>query len=359
MTFVDEVRIRVLSGNGGPGCVHFLRQAHRPKMGPDGGDGGRGGSVYFQATRNMQSLLDFRFNPTYKAQSGEKGRGTHKCGKAGEDLILKVPLGTTIYDSNTNEVLVDLVEDGVQVLLAPGGRGGLGNMNFATATRQAPDFAQPGEAGIEREVRLEIKLMADVGLLGFPNAGKSTTISKLSAARPKIADYPFTTLTPQLGVVKTKSDAFVLADIPGLIEGAHKGKGLGIKFLKHLERTRLLLVLLDPDPVNGRTLTQQYERLMEELMQFSQELAEKPKEIAINKMDAFDEEALKEQDLDGLIELVGRESIHFVSAVSGLNTEALIQALDNKLIAMGARNWKNEVSNTLTLGNQEMFRDDD
>ncbi|MEZ4815402.1 MAG: GTPase ObgE [Bdellovibrionota bacterium] len=273
MSFIDEVKIDVKSGDGGAGSVHFMRQIYRPRMGPDGGDGGRGGNLYFVATTDMNSLLDFRFKKKFHAPDGAGGRGADKNGRKGEDLYIKVPVGTIVKDAETGKVLLDLVEKDKAELFLKGGRGGLGNMNFATSTRQAPDFAQPGEKGIHKKVVLELKLLADVGLVGFPNAGKSTLISKVSAAKPKIANYPFTTIVPNLGVVRGQSRDWVIADIQGIIEGASQGKGLGHQFLRHCERTRLLLIMLDTDPTNERSLVDEYKILIKELKAHSKDLA--------------------------------------------------------------------------------------
>jgi len=254
-----------------------------PKGGPDGGDGGNGGSVYIVADRNLTTLLDFRYAPHYKAERGAHGQGSRKTGLSGNDIIIKVPCGTLIKDAETGEVLGDLTEHGAKLLVAKGGKGGRGNQHFATPTNRAPRYAEPGEPGEERTLELELKLLADVGLVGFPNAGKSTLISVLSAAKPKIADYPFTTLEPNLGIVRYQEyKGFVMADIPGIIEGASEGKGLGLKFLKHIERTKVLAILL---PANSPDLKGEYNILMNELKKFSPVLAEKPKVVVISKMD--------------------------------------------------------------------------
>ncbi len=287
MKFVDEAVIDIRSGHGGPGSVHFMRGKFQPKMGPDGGDGGRGGSVFFEASDDMQSLLDFKFQPHFHAKDGEPGGGKDCNGHGGEDLVIKVPVGTELRNADNGELIADLTHPGAKVLAAKGGRGGLGNMNFATATRQAPDFAQPGGLGQQLKVKLELKLLADVALIGYPNAGKSTLISRLSAAHPKIADYPFTTLVPNLGVMRCHSRDVVIADIPGLIEGASEGRGLGTKFLKHCERTRLLVEVLDLDPSTGRNLRDEWLVPQHELKSFSEELAAKPKIVVLNKVDAF------------------------------------------------------------------------
>jgi len=286
MRFVDEVKIQVKSGAGGAGCVSFRREKFIPLGGPDGGDGGKGGDVIFQVSPHLATLLDFRHKPHLKAERGRHGMGKDRHGAAGDDLTVFVPVGTTIRDDETGEVLADLSEPGQTVVLFKGGRGGQGNARFASSTNKAPKFAQPGEPGEERWLRLELKLMADVGLLGFPSVGKSSFIARVSAARPKIADYPFTTLTPNLGVVEYKNyRTFVIADIPGLIEGAHQGAGLGHRFLKHVERTDLLLHILDISWMPDRDPVREYEAINRELELFDPELARKRQIIVINKLD--------------------------------------------------------------------------
>ncbi|HYD50141.1 MAG TPA: GTPase ObgE, partial [Terriglobales bacterium] len=253
MKFIDETEVHVWAGNGGPGSAAFLREKYRPKGGPAGGDGGDGGHVIFSVDPGLSTLLDFKFQPLIRAGHGEAGRGKHQYGKRGEDRQVKVPLGTQIHDADTGELIADLDRIGASAIVAHGGRGGLGNMHFATSTNQSPRYAQPGTPGEERRLRLELRLMADVGLIGFPNVGKSSLIRRVSAARPRVADYPFTTLVPHLGVVQYDEEAsFVLADIPGLIEGAHRGQGLGDRFLRHVSRTQLLIHLLDLGGLSGR-----------------------------------------------------------------------------------------------------------
>jgi GTP-binding protein len=286
MKFVDEVKIEVKSGAGGAGCVSFRREKFIPLGGPDGGDGGKGGDVIFQVSPHLATLLDLRHKPHLKAGRGRHGMGKDRHGAGGDDLTVFLPLGTVIKDAETDEVLADLSEPGQKVLLMKGGRGGQGNARFASATNKAPKFAQPGEPGEERWLRLELKLMADVGLLGFPSVGKSSFIAKVSAARPKIADYPFTTLVPNLGVVPYKNyRSFVIADMPGLIEGAHQGAGLGLRFLRHVERTDLLLHILDLSWMPERDPIREYEAINKELKLFNAELAEKRQIIVINKLD--------------------------------------------------------------------------
>jgi GTP-binding protein len=286
MKFVDEVKIHVQSGAGGAGCVSFRREKFIPLGGPDGGDGGKGGDVIFQVSPHLATLLDLRHRPHLKGGRGKHGMGKDRHGAQGEDLVVPVPQGTIVRDAETGEVLADLAEPGQSVLLLKGGRGGQGNARFATSTNKAPKFAQPGEPGEERWLRLELKLMADVGLLGFPSVGKSSFIAKVSAARPKIADYPFTTLVPNLGVVQYKNyRTFVVADIPGLIEGAHQGAGLGQRFLRHVERTDLLLHILDLSWIPERDPVAEYEAINRELRLFNPELAEKRQIIVLNKID--------------------------------------------------------------------------
>lgn len=293
MRFIDEAIISINAGHGGPGAVSFRRETMEPWGGPNGGDGGDGGNVLLVATHNLSTLMDFRYKRKYQAGNGMHGEGTRKAGKDGEDVIVKVPVGTLVRDADTDEILYDLTEELPEpIVLCKGGRGGKGNAFFATSTHQAPKFAQPGEPGESRNLKLELKLLADVGLLGFPNVGKSSLIAAISAARPKIADYPFTTLTPNLGVVRVDSErTFVVADVPGLIEGAHEGAGLGIRFLKHLERTRVYLHLIDA--ANGRDPEADYLAVRKELGAYNPELLKHKEVIIFNKMDAVeDTEAL-------------------------------------------------------------------
>lgn len=289
MKFVDQVRIEVKAGDGGAGAVAFRREKFAPKGGPSGGDGGRGGSVIFRADPMLTTLLDYRYQQHHRAPVGEGGKGSDCNGRDGEDLVLRVPVGTLFKDAESGEVLADLTAAGQEWVAAKGGRGGLGNMNFATATRQAPRFAQPGTPGEHRTLVLELKLLADVGLIGYPNAGKSTLISAVSRARPKVADYPFTTLVPNLGVVGYKDHlSFVMADIPGLIEGASAGAGLGHQFLRHVERCKVLVHVLDavaPSLDEKRSLEGDLQVIDRELVRYSPELAKRPQVIAVNKID--------------------------------------------------------------------------
>jgi GTPase len=288
------VDIHVTAGDGGRGCLSFRREKYVPRGGPDGGDGGAGGSVFIVATPRKNTLVDFRFHPEFEARRGGHGQGANKTGQTGDDLEIEVPIGTLVFEKNpetgATELIADLAEEGQRVLIAKGGRGGMGNARFATSTNRAPRKTQPGEPGEERFLRLQLKLLADAGLVGFPNAGKSTLIARISAARPKIADYPFTTLTPNLGVVTLSGDrSFVVADVPGLIAGAHEGHGLGHRFLRHIERTKVLVHLVDVSGASGRDPVQDFETIAEELRLFDAKLAAKPQLVAANKVDALDE----------------------------------------------------------------------
>src|SRR5215813_9857066 len=293
--FVDEVDIHVEAGHGGAGCLAFRREKFVPRGGPSGGDGGHGGSVYVVASPHINTLINFRFHPEFAAEKGEHGMGSNRTGHGGADLELAVPIGTLVYEKTGDPVepahlLADLAEEGQKLLVAKGGRGGLGNARFATSTNRAPRKVQPGEPGEVKDLRLELKLLADVGLVGFPNAGKSTLIARVSAARPKIADYPFTTLTPNLGVVALSDDrSFVVADVPGLIEGAHRGHGLGHQFLRHLERTKVLVHVVDTSGATGRDPAEDLDTVRRELELFQPELAAKPQLVAANKIDALDD----------------------------------------------------------------------
>lgn len=322
--FTDYTKIIVKSGDGGNGAITFRREKYVASGGPDGGDGGKGGDVYFVVDPDQNTLINFRYNKKYKAQNGENGSGNRCFGKSGEDLYIKVPRGTVIKDSETGKVIADLSEEGQCELVFPGGRGGKGNSHFATATRQAPRFAQGGEKGIEKEVILELKLIADVGLVGFPNVGKSTILSMVTSARPKIADYHFTTLEPNLGVVKTEyGDSFVIADIPGIIEGASQGVGLGLKFLRHIERTRLLLHVIDVSGSENRKPVEDFKIINEELKKYSEKLATRKQIIVANKIDAMQDETLY-KDLE---ELARKENIKIfkISAATGEGLKELFK----------------------------------
>lgn len=287
MQFIDEARISAKAGDGGNGCISFRHEKYIPKGGPDGGNGGCGGNVIIRADRQLSTLLDFKYKRSYRAERGENGRGKDQFGRSGKDEVVNVPCGTLVRDALKGKTIVDLVNSGEEFIIAHGGKGGRGNGEFATPTNQAPRFAEPGTLGEERELILELKLLADVGLVGFPNAGKSTLISVVSAARPKIADYPFTTLTPNLGLIRyAEGKSFVVADIPGLIEGAHKGKGLGIKFIRHIERTRVLVFLIESISQDPK---KDYQILINELASFNPAITKKKKIVAVTKMDVVDE----------------------------------------------------------------------
>ncbi|MFN7917258.1 MAG: GTPase ObgE [Vicinamibacterales bacterium] len=335
--FVDEVDIHVTAGHGGRGCLAFRREKYVPRGGPSGGDGGHGGSIYIVASAHINTLINFRFHPEFEAQRGGNGEGSNRTGKGGEDLTLQVPVGTLVYDrtgelADAPSLVADLAHDGDRVLIAKGGRGGLGNAHFATSTNRAPRKTQPGEDGEEKWLRLELKLLADVGLVGFPNAGKSTLISRISAARPKIADYPFTTLTPNLGVVGLSDDrSFVVADVPGLIEGAHRGQGLGHQFLRHLERTKVLVHLVDVSSGSGRDPVSDMDIIRRELELFAPDLAAKPQLIAANKIDALDDEER------ALAVEARAKALHLpffrISGVTGTGVPGLLEAVWRELAA--------------------------
>ena len=321
--FTDYVKIIAKAGNGGNGAISFRREKYVAAGGPDGGDGGKGGDIYFEVDPDSNPLIDFRYNKKFKAENGKNGEGAHKYGKSGENLYIKVPIGTIIRDAKTNRVLADLSREGQKELILAGGRGGKGNSHFATSTRQAPRFAQDGEKGEEKELILELKLLADVGLIGFPNVGKSTFLSMTTSATPKIADYHFTTLEPNLGVVKTKTgDGFVIADIPGIIEGASEGVGLGLQFLRHIERTRLLLHFIDVSGQEGRNPVQDYKTINEELKKYSEKLSTRKQIIVATKIDAMQDET----NLKELEKLAKKEKleIYKISAVTGQGVQELI-----------------------------------
>ena len=291
--FTDYVKIIIKSGDGGNGAVSFRREKYVAAGGPDGGDGGRGGSIYFIVDPDSNTLIDFRFKKKFKAESGKNGEGARKYGRSGEDLYIKVPIGTLIKDAETGKIIADLSKKDQKELILPGGRGGKGNCHFATSTRQAPRFSQDGEKGLEKEVILELKLLADVGLIGFPNVGKSTFLSRTTSATPKIADYHFTTLEPNLGVVKNDyGESFVIADIPGIIEGASSGTGLGLQFLRHIERTRLLLHVIDVSGTEGRNPVEDFKIINEELKKYSEKLSKRKQIIVANKIDSMQDESL-------------------------------------------------------------------
>ena len=336
MKFVDEATVRVLAGNGGHGCLSFRREKYVAKGGPDGGDGGNGGCVYLVADASLNTLADFRVARKFKAESGEGGAGRNMTGKSGQDLDVKVPQGTVVHDVDTGELICDLTEDGQRQMVAEGGRGGLGNTRFKSSVNRAPRKTTNGTPGESRHLKLELKVLADVGLLGMPNAGKSTLITAMSQAKPRIADYPFTTLHPNLGVVRVgRLQSFVMADVPGLIEGASEGAGLGIRFLKHLQRTRLLLHLVDIAPLDPEAdPAAEVRAIVKELASFSPELAEKPRWLVINKIDLLDKEDL-EVARQMLLEELGWDGPVFeVSAATGAGTEALGHAVMQALERM-------------------------
>lgn len=319
MKFFDEARIEVIAGDGGNGAASFRREKYIPRGGPDGGDGGRGGSIWAIADRNLNTLIDYRYTRIFRAQRGENGRGADCYGKGGNDLELRVPVGTTFTDLNTGELIADLDVDGKRALIAQGGEGGLGNIHFKSSTNRAPRQCTPGKEGERRELRLELKVLADVGLLGQPNAGKSTFIRAVSAARPKVADYPFTTLHPNLGVVRVDSNrSFVIADIPGLIEGAAEGAGLGHQFLRHLQRTRVLLHLVDIAPFDTETdPVKDAKAILKELRKYDEALYRKPRWLLINKIDLVPEEEC-EARIAALLKGYGKVDRHFViAAING------------------------------------------
>ena len=324
--FIDEVRILVKAGDGGNGCLAFRREKYVPRGGPSGGDGGRGGDVVLVASEHHNTLLHFRFNPEHKAQRGRHGEGSQRTGHDGASIDVPTPVGTVVYDAETGELLHDFTTPGDRFIVAHGGRGGKGNARFATSTHQTPTEHEDGKPGEERRLRLELKLLADVGLVGFPNAGKSTLISRISAARPKIADYPFTTLVPNLGVVSADDNrTFVVADIPGLIEGAHEGHGLGTQFLRHIERTRLLAHLVDVSETTGRDPVHDFEVVMGELSSFSQDLAHKPMILVATKLDA----AQDPERVASLEKLARERGLAFfkISSVTGEGIDALKRAM--------------------------------
>lgn len=321
MKFIDTASIRLKAGRGGDGCISFRREKYVPKGGPNGGNGGNGASIYFIGDKTRHTLMDFRYKAVYKAEDGEKGKGSDMHGKAGEDLVLPVPLGTIIKNAETGDIIADITIHGDKVLVASGGRGGRGNMCFATPEQRAPRYAEDGKEGEELEVELELKLLADVGIIGFPNAGKSTFISVVSAAKPKIADYPFTTLTPNLGVIKDgHGGSFVIADMPGLIEDAHTGSGLGHQFLRHIERTSILLHFIDAS--SEESMVKRYETIRRELTLYNSGLENRTEIITATKMDACNEDNLKEFE-----EYVAKNKLTLfkISSISHNGTKELIE----------------------------------
>lgn len=321
--FVDQVNIQVIAGKGGDGCVSFRREKYIPKGGPDGGNGGDGGSVILMVDSNLRTLLDFRYRRKFNAQNGRPGQGGNRTGAKGGDLFIKVPPGTIVYDNSDNEILADMVTDGQKFTVANGGRGGRGNATFASSTNQTPRQYTPGKVGEELFLRLELKLIADVGLVGFPNAGKSTLLARVSKAKPKIADYPFTTLEPNLGLVQVRElHSFVMADIPGLLEGAHYGKGLGLQFLRHIERTRILLFLIE---CTSKSVENDFHVLREELRSYNEELLEKPILIALTKNDLIQSSKNVDLKIDNI-------PVSFISSVTGEGIKMLLKNIYDKLI---------------------------
>jgi GTP-binding protein len=345
--FIDRAKIKIKAGDGGNGVTAFRREKFVPRGGPSGGDGGRGGDVWLESDEGLNTLLHLRYNPEHKAERGKHGEGSNRHGKDGENVIVKVPVGTQVFDAESGDLLYDFTEPDQRYLAAKGGKGGWGNAHFATPTRRAPRYHYTGRPGMEKELQLELKLIADVGLVGFPNAGKSTLISVISAAKPKIADYPFTTLEPNLGVVDLGDfRTFVVADIPGLIEGASEGAGLGDRFLRHVERTKLILHLLDVSSFSGRDPVEDYEIINRELANYSPDLATRPQIVVATKIDALDEpmrlEALKKQTAKD------EKEFFEISSVAGTGIKELVSAVAKRLDEIAA---KNEQSINLTEGN--------
>jgi GTP-binding protein len=341
--FVDEVDIRVTAGAGGAGALSFRREKFVPRGGPDGGDGGHGGSVYVIATARKNTLIDFRFHPEFEARRGSHGQGANRTGQTAADLEIEVPVGTLVLEKDAGDagatpasplrLLADLTEEGQKVLVAKGGRGGRGNARFVSSTNRAPRRVEPGEPGEERALRLQLKLLADAGLVGFPNAGKSTLIARISAARPKIADYPFTTLTPNLGVVTLSGDrSFVVADVPGLIEGAHAGHGLGHQFLRHVERTKVLVHLVDVSGASGRDPVEDFDTIVEELRRFDPKVAAKPQIVAASKIDALDDPTRAER-LERHVRKLGLP-FHRISGATGEGLDPLLDAVWRQIAAV-------------------------
>ncbi|MDX1901112.1 MAG: Obg family GTPase CgtA [Gammaproteobacteria bacterium] len=326
MKFIDEAIIQVTAGNGGNGACSFLRLKFMPEGGPDGGDGGDGGSIWLQASEGVNTLIDYRYNRLFQAQHGKRGSGRNCTGKAGQDLVLTVPVGTLVRDQNTGEVIADLTIDGEKVCVAKGGAHGVGNARFKSSVNRSPRKTIPGTPGEQRELHLELKVLADVGLVGMPNAGKSTLIRAVSAAKPRVADYPFTTLVPSLGVVRVSAKhSFVMADIPGLIEGAAEGAGLGVRFLKHVSRTRLLLHVVDIVPIDGSDPVQQVKAIAAELEKFNPELADKPRWLVLNKIDLLSDAEVKLRCKDIVKRLKWKGKVFCVSGLSHKGTDELVR----------------------------------
>jgi len=340
--FIDRVKIHVKAGDGGDGVTAFRREKFVPRGGPSGGDGGKGGDVWMEADEGLNTLLHLRYNPEHKAERGRHGEGSNRHGKDSEDVLIRVPVGTQVFDVETEDLIFDFTESGQRFLAAKGGKGGWGNQHFATPTKRAPRYHYTGRPGGERELQLELKLIADVGLVGFPNAGKSTLISVISAAKPKIADYPFTTLEPNLGVVDLgEFKTFVVADIPGLIEGASEGAGLGDRFLRHVERTKLMLHLVDVSSISGRNPVEDYEIINHELANYNQDLAVRPQIVVATKLDALDEPERLE-NLRAAAEKDGKPFLE-ISAVTNLGTRELVNFVARKLYEIGEQEAEQKV----------------
>lgn len=351
--FIDYVKIQCRSGKGGAGSRHFHRAKYVPKGGPDGGDGGRGGHVILRGNRNMWTLLPLRYRRHVFATNGQSGGAGRSFGKDGEDALIEVPCGTVVFDAETGEYLTEVTDDGQEIKLLRGGRGGLGNWHFATATNRTPRYAQPGEPAIEKTVILELKLLADVGLVGFPNAGKSTLLSAVSAARPKIADYPFTTMEPQLGIVSYRYNrSFVMADIPGIIEGASEGRGLGLRFLRHIERNAVLLFMV---PADSDDIMAEYEVLLNELREFNPDLMDKPRVLAISKSDMLDDELIAEIE-----ETLPEDLPHvFISAVTGMGLMPLKDMLWREITSDANRLATSSITHRPLDGHHRVTEEDE
>ena len=351
--FIDYVKIQCRSGKGGAGSRHFHRAKYVPKGGPDGGDGGRGGHVILRGNRNMWTLLPLRYRRHVFATNGQSGGAGRSFGKDGEDALIEVPCGTVVVDAETGEYLTEVTDDGQEIKLLRGGRGGLGNWHFATATNRTPRYAQPGEPAIEKTVILELKLLADVGLVGFPNAGKSTLLSAVSAARPKIADYPFTTMEPQLGIVSYRDNrSFVMADIPGIIEGASEGRGLGLRFLRHIERNAVLLFMV---PADSDDIMAEYEVLLNELREFNPDLMDKPRVLAISKSDMLDDELIAEIE-----ETLPEDLPHvFISAVTGMGLMPLKDMLWREITSDANRLATSSITHRPLDGHHRVTEEDE
>lgn len=331
MHFLDETTITAISGNGGRGCVSFRRERYIPKGGPDGGNGGDGGDVLIKASKKLHSFADFKSRKYFRAPNGKPGQGQNRTGKNGANLVIKVPLGTVVYDHDTNEILADLVQDNQEILVVPGGKGGKGNLHFTTSTNRTPRFAQPGIEGQEKKLSLSLKFLADIGIIGFPNAGKSTLLSRLTSAHPRIDPYPFTTIIPNLGVMELEDHRiFTIADIPGLIEGAGDGRGLGHRFLKHIERTRFLIHLLDITYVPTGDILEDYLTVQNEIDRFNPSLKQKGRVVVINKIDLSSQSFRNSKDIQNALKEIGVKSL-LISALTGEGLEDLKQHLSRAL----------------------------